>query len=392
MTRRNAVTLVVVFIALCALVFVSVVDSQRTADADVPYAPESSQYNGTLALFEWIKAIGCKAEHRGVLTGDLPDTNASVLVLPSPQTRDQAWADELVQWAHDGGTLIVVHGDDSDAPLLRALEVDVQTEYADVNKLRVEHALPDAADAPTIALGGRESLSTSREHIAHITSDGAPLLISMKEGNGTIYITTLSGLFTNDGMRNENNARWVRAMIGRLPSGSWVVFDQTRVAVDFAEQPSFNKLLFSTPWGWGLMFMAAVLAGYIILNGRRFGRVVLPRAEALAVEGLGMRRDPAEYVVSTAGLFERAGRRSMVLRHTHQRVKRVLGRRWQINPTLPDEAFVDALRRSRDDIDRDATLQLLQSLDPERAGAINDRDLLARARAAEKFIADNAQS
>lgn len=382
MSRANTAGLAALLVALVVIVALSLIGGQREVDAQVPYSSTSASPNGTLALHDWLSAIGYAIGRRGAPAGDLPPADGAVVILPALQERDALWSQDLLAWVRDGGTLIVLQPDLAFNPLLRELGVAVRNDFMDRGALRVGAALPGATAPPAPGYAVRW-LELDRPHAAHIIGREGPALISFPEGGGRIYVTTIDDLFTNDGLREEANARWARAMLAPLPAGSSVIFDQTRLGVTYNDQPGFNQVLFTTPWGWAVLFSAAALALYVIVNGRRFGRALPPNAGPALVSA--SRRDPAEYVVSTAGLFQRAGKREMVLRHFHRSAKHRLGRRWQVSASLPDEAFVDALARAHagvgQEIDRDRLLRLLQAVDPARAGALTDRDALERVRA-----------
>jgi hypothetical protein len=382
MSRRNSIFLGLLLIALSALVALSVLGGQRETAAQLPYSSSSSGENGTLALFEWLDAIGYRPERRGAMTGGLGEPPAVLIVLPSIETRESRWADDILDWVRAGGTAIVAQDDDGFNPLLRELSVTVTSLTSGGSALDVVTPLPGIDGQPKITfpfVGA--SLDLERDHAVHLQTNASekPVLVSFDEGQGKVFATTVLPMLTNDGLREEANARWARALIGDLPRGSRVIFDQTEVSIGFVERPNFNQLLFTSPWGWALLLAAALLALYVIVNGRRFGRV-LPLQRELA------RRDPSEYVVSTAGLFHRANKQALVLRHFHRQIKRKLGRRWQINPKLPDAQFAELLARAREDVKQDELLRLLQSLDLGDTAALNEREVLARARAAAMFL------
>jgi hypothetical protein len=120
-----------------------------------------------------------------------------------------------------------------------------------------------------------------------------------------------------------------------------------------------------------------VIALYLMLSGRRFGRPI-PLQEELA------RRSSAEYVESMADLFQRGGKRDYILKHYHSAFKRALARKDGINPRLDDAEFARELARARDVNEPEllAVLARLRAAKPsegELVRAVSDADTLAEA-------------
>jgi hypothetical protein len=110
-----------------------------------------------------------------------------------------------------------------------------------------------------------------------------------------------------------------------------------------------------TPAGQSLLYVAVVLFVALLLQGRRFGRPTpLPR-------DLNRRR-PLEHITALANLNRRAGHRREILRHFHRQLKRQLGGRYRLDPTLPDDEWVRQLSRVRPELDQAALLHLLARL------------------------------
>jgi hypothetical protein len=63
-------------------------------------------------------------------------------------------------------------------------------------------------------------------------------------------------------------------------------------------------LVYNTPWGWAFIYTLLLTMAYLFIGGQRLGR---PRPLPRAV----LTRNPAEYVVSMANLFRRAGKRGI---------------------------------------------------------------------------------
>jgi hypothetical protein len=212
-----------------------------------------------------------------------------------------------------------------------------------------------------VGMGARWGLwPEDDEFVAHLQAGEAPVLLSRRWGEGRAILAASAAPFTNAGLRDPGSRRLVYNLVAGLAPGAFVQFDEVhhgyRAAV---AENSLRGWLVRSSWGWAVLYGAAVVLGWIVLRGRRFGRPVsLPERVAL--------RPQSEYVVSMAGLFRRAGRRSFAMRHHHERLKRGLARPWRLNPDLPDRAFVAELARVRDDLDARALRELLARLSGER--------------------------
>jgi hypothetical protein len=203
----------------------------------------------------------------------------------------------------------------------------------------------------------------------------ALLVAGLKHGRGYIYLSATANPFTNAGLRDPENAALVLNMLRRAPAGGLVQFDEYHQG--FFKPPSTSGILLSTPWGWAAAYAVVVIALYLILGGRRFGRPI-PLREELA------RRSSAEYIESMADLFQRGGKRAYILRHFYQSFKRRLARKDGINPSLDDAEFARELARARD-VDEPALLALLARLraarpsEAELVRAVSEADAVAEA-------------
>jgi hypothetical protein len=99
----------------------------------------------------------------------------------------------------------------------------------------------------------------------------------------------------------------------------------------------------------GLVFVA------LLLSGRSFGR-------PLSLPQQMNRRTPLEYVTAIAHLNRRAGHRAALLQDYRFRLKRELGRRYRLEPALPDEEFVAQLTTFHPAYDPAALRHLLARL------------------------------
>jgi hypothetical protein len=201
------------------------------------------------------------------------------------------------------------------------------------------------------------------------------VLLGLRHGAGYIYLSSASYPFTNEGLRDERHAALVLNLLRRVPEGGRILFDEYHHG--FYEPPSLLGTIVSNAWGWGLLYALGIGAVYLLLSGRRFGRPVPLREET-------RRRSSAEYIESMADLFQRGGKRSFVLRHYHDSLKRHLARPYGISPHLDDAAFVRELARYRQlsEEDQERLRTLLARMRREQIGEDELLRLIAEADAA----------
>jgi len=85
------------------------------------------------------------------------------------------------------------------------------------------------------------------------------------------------------------------------------------------------------------------------------------------------RRAPLEYITALANLSRRAGHRTAVMQDYHHRLKKRVGHRYRLDPTLTDEEFLTQLADYHPNLDLAALRSLLQRLS---AANISESDMV----------------
>jgi hypothetical protein len=86
------------------------------------------------------------------------------------------------------------------------------------------------------------------------------------------------------------------------------------------------------------------------------------------------RRAPLEYITAIANLSRRAGHRRAVLDDFRHRLKRGLGQRYRLDPTLPDDQYLRHLAGLNPNLDVAALGSLLDRL---RRPQVSEGELVA---------------
>jgi hypothetical protein len=376
-TRRDILLIAGLFVALILFVVFGPA-RQPPQEANTPTS-HSSAAGGALALHSWAEQMGYRAERLEFRDFALDD-GADLLFVLGPSTEiTAAEARQTLSWVDGGGTLVLASEQSAlfggSNALLDELGVELAV-YTTTVTIEQAGPLQPALGAPPV---GPAQVRATRMLIPH-RSDYAPLvgtpdallMLGIRHGQGYIFLSSTVYPFTNEGLADQQNARIVLNMLRRVPSGGRIVFDEYHHG--YIRPPPAGGSLVATPFGWAGVYVAAAVAMYLALSGRRFGRPVPLREEI-------QRRSSAEYVESMADLFLRGGKLAFVRDHYHRQLKRRLARSHGVNPQLDDEQFASELDRSAA-IDAAELLVLLRRL----RQAADDGALLGALAEADRFL------
>lgn len=346
------------FVLLTILTAVSLLNQTQEAVIHPRLASFSNQPDGARALWLWLDEIGYRVGDQVGSEYEIPVTAKLVLLLePSTLIQDDEWQ-KIDAWVKRGNTLLFVG---SETPSFLGMQhFNVTIRYATVQTATLQLPLLDSPPiTETFAAQTIGYLQTNRSDIAVHVSDGErPLVISFRHGLGRVILSTLAYSFTNQGLNEPHNAQLALNLVNAAPLGQLVWFDEWHhgvrpEAAGIGGGP--GEWLRNTPTGQSLLYVFVVIFLALVLRGRLFGRPV-PLAEDTA------RRAPVEYITAVANLGRRAGHKTAVLQDYHFRLKRDLGRRYRLNPTLPDEQFIQQLTQLNPNLDTAALRNLLHRL------------------------------
>jgi hypothetical protein len=345
---------------------VTLLRSSQSPESEVAYSTHTVARQGTQALQRWLEALGYRSQRIEGEAFAIPNDAHVLFTLGQSIPLDAKETAALLSWVDRGNTLIVAGTNASQSVLMRSLQQKADRRFENrIEQVSLEQ--PVLGELPSIPaqVNTWQGLSLDRtDYVQYLSADRTPILVSFKRNQGRIWLSSAPFLFTNDGLNNETNAALVGAMLTGVPPGSLVAFDEYHLGFRQAAQNRQNlqALLYGTPAGWAILYALVVILGFLIINGRRLGRV-MPLPLTLA------RRRPVEYVTSVAQLLQRAHKQKMVLRHYRQQLKRRLGHPYQISPDLPDETFIAALARSDERVDRQELARILRGFQDKRIGA-----------------------
>ena len=376
---RQSRDLYLVVLLFLVLIGLTAFATARQAQADqenqvrIPFSSYSVQPTGTRGLQLWLESMGFSTLRIEGPSFELnPAARALFVFSPIEQLTDKQ-VQSLREWTERGNTLVLCLPAESGPSAVAEFQAQI-VQIPPVNReITLDQPILGEPTTP-ITVQASSGLELSRsDFVTYLSDSGKPLLVSFKQGQGTVWLCSAPSIFTNAALQHDGNAALVGAILSKTPLGSLVAFDEYHLGfITSSDRPSLQSLLYTAPWGWAILYTLVVIFAYMAINGQRFGRV-----QALAP--VQSWRAASEFVRSMAQLYRRGGRRGSALQHYRRHLKRALGRPYRLSPDLPDEEFVSKLRQYRDDVDSGGLLELLQTLDEP---SVNERMLIILAQRA----------
>lgn len=348
------------FLVLAAMTAATAIWQTRQETALPPLASFSSAPDGGRALRLWLQELGF------AISDEVPDqfripNDASLALILEPMIPITAEEWEIVDaWVEGGGVLVLVGEGWTAARAVRHYDFDLFYLGAEASELSAETPLLSSPPLTSPVNGQAQAYFwTERDDfVVHLADEARPVLLSFQQGAGRVILSAAPFPLSNAGLKEEGNpalALNLVAIAGDRSGLAW--FDEWHHGVRASRMEVIGpwNWLRRTPAGRSLLFVAAVIFLALALQGRRFGRPV-PLPQALS------RRAPLEYVTAIANLNRRAGHRSALLSQCHQEIKRGLGRRYRLNPTLPDDEYLAQLASFNPNLDVNALGELLARL------------------------------
>ncbi|WP_420643013.1 DUF4350 domain-containing protein [Candidatus Leptofilum sp.] len=367
------------FLLLTLFTTITVVQQAQASLTDPPLASYSTQPQGSRALWLYLESQQLQLTDSVGESFGIPNKVDLALVLePTVAFTPGEWA-ILRSWVEDGGTLLLAGT--TQATISLAQELDVSYGLVPSADTAVSNQTPllNAPALNEIQAATPYFLRTDRDDFVTLLANraGNPIAIAFAEGNGRVILTSLTEPFSNDGLQTEGNAELVLNLLNATPNLRSIWFNEWHHGI----RPQTDGALTSSNWlqrtpgGRALLLVLAIIFIGLLLRGHRFGRPVPLREDIV-------RRAPLEYITGIANLSRRAGHRTAVLQHYHDRLKRDLGARYRLNPSLPDEEFINQLATYQTNLDTDALRQTLQKLSQTN---VSESDMVQIVRQATMF-------
>lgn len=316
-------------ILLGSLVAIAILSAISVLNAPAPSAPTLSIRNdkpdGAMALQRWLQRNGYPVQEVLSLSKQLNDLDV-LFILEPIITYSDGDRRLIYDWVEEGNTLVVTGSPFTINQLITPYGIELDYKVLDTVAL--------SAAAPTLIRPDFDQadvrfvypISTERpDAVPHLFLSTLPVLMSIREQEGEIWVSGIPVSFTNQGIRDDGNASIIANILTDLSSDSVIGFDEAAHGFGDENAMDFNGWLLGTPPGWGILLTVAITLLYLALRGRRFGRAVpLPDDR--------LQRESGEYIRAMATLFRRSGQRSEMLKHYDQRLRRRLSERYELDP------------------------------------------------------------
>ncbi len=346
----------------------------------------SSAPNGTLALKLWLQKLNYSVIEETPSTYKIPKSAKIVFVLePAQITKTEL--ETLDSWVQDGGTLITAGEITFDG---LAEHFDFKLDYYDSPPKEFTLQTPLFQNpalgtvippSPLNIIASAYLIPGRSSYVTHLAAQGKPVLASFQRGGGRVFIASITYPFTNAGLKETGNPALILNLLGFAKDQGPIWFDEWHHGirgVEGIEGGGPESWLRYTPLGRSVFFVAVVIFLALLFRGRAFGRAMpLPRELR--------RRGALEHVSAMANLSRLAGHRIPVLREYHTQLKRSLGRRYRLDPSTPDDAYVAQLTKYNPAINGPALLTLLNKLNQKK---VSENELVQIAAEAAKWIKD----
>ena len=346
----------VIGLAILAAIFIG----QQKPDSP-EHSTNSDAANGASAVMLYASAMG-HPTHQVTGSFEISDANTMLFVFTptSPYTSEEA--DATARWVHDGG-VIVYASEQGDPELDTALTVNrfarrVPSDSADANGPFLDgvRSVAGGTFALPFGLGARQ--------VAVLRSGGLPIAYEERFGRGLVIALADPLELCNGYLEKADNGRFLADLLGLVPAGAPVVFDEYHHGLTASDITPAAWIL--TPWGAALLWLIVAIFFGLLLRGRRFGPLVPRPAEASRLD--------AEWAVAVGELLRRAGARAVTLGVLARASERAVAMQTGL-PVEPRERFWQSLWQRAPDIASD-----LDSAERALYGSEkSEKDLLAAA-------------
>lgn len=349
--------LLAIGILLALVIVTSLAAIQRTDENNIPYLSTSSEPNGTLALSLWLNELGYQTADAFTLSFD-PNAEIKIILVTQPVFAITANEWKLLdEWVDKGGTLVLAGTNAVTNEAMR--HFDFNFSFLPRQAEEIYAALP-LLKSPVLESNVQHvtniGIATSRTDFTPlIAAQGKPIILTFRQGRGRVILSTAPGIFTNQELKNDTTAALVLNLLAFSGEKGTVLFDEWHRGFQSEGVVGFSQWLQNTPGGHAILFAVFAVFLALIMQGRQFGRPMPLKHEL-------RRRAPMEHVTAIANLNRKAGHRKEVARQYHHRLKRHLGQRYRLDPSMRDEEYVDALVGYNSSIDKPELVRMLKRL------------------------------
>lgn len=306
---------------------------------NVPQRMRGSLYNegpaGVSLFVGWLDERGYEIRTLESETDYITSQDAMLFVLAprSEFSSQDLW--RLDGWVQRGGTLVIAQDSRQPSNLPGRFGVGINRLFTPVEETAL--ALP-TLNWPPVGWANIEAshyISNACGRLAvHMGSCQRPLLVGSGRGLGRVFIISTSHPFTNEGIENDGNAQLVENMVLAATSpGQRIVFDEIHHQISLT-------WMFTTPTGIAFWLSLLALFAFVFWQNS-----YVPSGRAKKRMGQTALTEPvAKPVNNLEGAYRQFARPEAIKIHYWQRLKRVMARRYGVDPTQDDAGFIDSLK------------------------------------------------
>jgi hypothetical protein len=302
----------------------------------VPTRTRGSVYNegatGVSLFAGWLNGRGYQvgtldSENERVASGD------AVLFILAPRSgfaRNDLWW--LDGWVQRGGTLVIAQESRQPSDLTGQFGVGIGRLLRPVSESSLRLPTLNWPFVGQAKIEARHYVSNAcGEFPVHMGSCPRPLLVGIGRGLGRVFVLSSAHPFTNEGIEDAGNAQLVENIVLAVSTpGQRVVFDEIHHQISLT-------WLFTTATGIAFWLALMALIAFLIWQNSYAPTTRVKRQKKLALP-----------VAATSNNLQGAQRQfarpEAIKQHYWQRLKRVLSRRYGVDPLQIDADFIESLK------------------------------------------------
>ncbi|MGA2282259.1 MAG: DUF4350 domain-containing protein [Candidatus Dormibacteria bacterium] len=389
--RRTTATPIAILVAVLALLVVAVIVAGPAASGDQDPSSTASGRAGTLALYDWVQAVG-DSVHRIDSEFDLGGTDVLISAGPLDEFAYTAGDDAaLTRFLEGGGEVILAIGSGiSDPTAVEAVlqPLGIGAEASNLASASPSQPFPGSSGVSSVPLvapgasavgsvwtfsGGDGSL------VPLLGAAQAPVVAAVRVGAGRLDLLGSEYPLSNDGLRRGDSAAFVLGLL-QGARGQRVGFDEVHHLGPAGADDQGLTAVFEGPLLAAALLAVVVALLYLLTSGRRLGRP-LPRRDPARVPSV------LEHIEAVGHLLSRSRERGAVAGRYAEELKLRVGRATGVAPHLPDPDFVAALGGFGEERAR-AAGALLDQARRLAAGQPGEAELLGLARRVDALEAE----
>jgi hypothetical protein len=389
--RRTTATPIAILVAVLALLVVAVVVAGPAASGDQDPSSTASGRAGTLALYDWVQAVG-DSVHRIDSEFDLGGTDVLISAGPLDEFAYTAGDDAaLTGFLEDGGEVILAIGSGiSDPTAVESVlqPLGIGAEASNLASASPSQPFPGSSGvrsvplvAPGASAGGSVWTFSGGDGslVPLLGAAQAPVVAAVRVGAGRLVLLGSEYPLSNDGLRRGDSAAFVLGLL-QSARGQRVGFDEVHHLGPAGADDQGLTAVFEGPLLAAALLAVVVALLYLLTSGRRLGRP-LPRRDPARVPSV------LEHIEAVGHLLSRSRERGAVAGRYAEELKLRVGRATGVAPHLPDPDFVAALGGFGEERAR-AAGTLLDQARRLAAGQPGEAELLGLARRVDALEAE----